>query len=548
VPRESADFSDFARILYGGYPICAQNYSQSPKYLGLSSCSKGFSYERDRDAEDGPGQRRGQILQISDLESRSGAESGASPAPGTAMRGRGIALNLRAIFLLDRKILSGENLPSTPQFLWIKEHSITSKQLLESVILTFLGGLALTGFLLGGLGESFVGFWTLQLHPSRLLNDFVEIAGIGPAYLNAALVGLMGYLSVKIARIELSGVTFAAILTMAGFGLFGKTPVNILPIILGVWLAAKSARKHLKDYLIIALFGTALGPLVSTLFWEMGLPLVLSLPLGILGGLVTGFFLPAVAVSMLHLHQGYNLYNMGLSCGFFGLFAASLLTVFGYDFTTQGRWNVGTDLGLVLLVPAISLLLVMAGWMQGTGKAWKDFWDIQKIPGRLPSDFTDLASLPGSLINAGLVGLVASAYLLLIGAPFNGPVLGGLLTIIGFGAFGTHLKNSWPVVLGVVVAALAVNFDLEDPSSMLAALSSPGPVLAFLFSTTLSPLAGQFGPLVGFIAGFIHLVMVSNTGSWHGGMNLYNNGFAGGLTATIIVAFIQWRKTAKEDF
>jgi hypothetical protein len=31
-------------------------------------------------------------------------------------------------------------------------------------------------------------------------------------------------------------------------------------------------------------------------------------------------------------------------------------------------------------------------------------------------------------------------------------------------------------------------------------------------------------------------------------MNLYNNGFAGGLTATIIVAFIQWRKTAKEDF
>jgi hypothetical protein len=380
------------------------------------------------------------------------------------------------------------------------------------------------------------------------LNDFVEIAGIGAAYLNAALVGAVGYAFVKIAKIELSGVTFAAILTMAGFGLFGKTPINILPIIFGVWFAAKMANKHLKDYLIIALFGTALGPLVSTLFWEMGFDLVLALPLGILGGLVTGFFLPAIAVAMLHMHQGYNLYNMGLSCGFFGLFAASLIKVFGHEFTGQILWNAGTDLGLVLLVPVLSLLLILVGWVQGGKQSWKDLGEIQKIPGRLPSDFTDLASLPGSLINAGLIGLTASIYLLAVQAPFNGPVLGGLLTIVGFGAFGTHLKNSWPVVLGVVVATLAVNFNLEEPAKMFASLSSPGPVLAFLFSTTLSPLAGQFGPIVGFIAGFIHLVMVSNTGSWHGGMNLYNNGFAGGLTATIIVAFIQWRKTAKEDF
>jgi hypothetical protein len=203
------------------------------------------------------------------------------------------------------------------------------------VVLAFLGGLAIMGTLLGGLGESLSGLWIIQLHPARLLNDFVEIAGIGAAYLNAALVGAVGYAFVKIAKIELSGVTFAAILTMAGFGLFGKTPINILPIIFGVWFAAKMANKHLKDYLIIALFGTALGPLVSTLFWEMGFDLVFALPLGILGGLVTGFFLPAIAVAMLHMHQGYNLYNMGLSCGFFGLFAASLIKVFGHEFTDQ---------------------------------------------------------------------------------------------------------------------------------------------------------------------------------------------------------------------
>jgi len=30
-------------------------------------------------------------------------------------------------------------------------------------------------------------------------------------------------------------------------------------------------------------------------------------------------------------------------------------------------------------------------------------------------------------------------------------------------------------------------------------------------------------------------------------MNLYNNGFAGGLTAALIVAVIQWRNTNKKD-
>ena len=85
---------------------------------------------------------------------------------------------------------------------------------------------------------------------------------------------------------------------------------------------------------------------------------------------------------------------------------------------------------------------------------------------------------------------------------------------MGFGAFGTHIKNSWPVVTGVIAAAFITGNDLN----------APGPVLAAVFVTTLSPLAGEFGIFPGIIAGFIHLLMVLQTGSWQGGMNLYNNG------------------------
>ncbi|MDA3957530.1 MAG: DUF1576 domain-containing protein [Oceanispirochaeta sp.] len=71
--------------------------------------------------------------------------------------------------------------------------------------------------------------------------------------------------------------------------------------------------------------------------------------------------------------------------------------------------------------------------------------------------------------------------------------------------------------------------------------------MALLFSTTLGPLAGQFGYFAGFLAGFIHFVLVSQTGSWQGGMNLYNNGFAGGLTAAALVAVIQWYRSNKDE-
>jgi hypothetical protein len=36
------------------------------------------------------------------------------------------------------------------------------------------------------------------------------------------------------------------------------------------------------------------------------------------------------------------------------------------------------------------------------------------------------------------------------------------------------------------------------------------------------------------------------TGAWHGGFNLYNNGFAGGLTVGLFVAVIEWYRSVRE--
>jgi len=63
-------------------------------------------------------------------------------------------------------------------------------------------------------------------------------------------------------------------------------------------------------------------------------------------------------------------------------------------------------------------------------------------------------------------------------------------------------------------------------------------ILSTLFSTTLAPIAGQFGILYGMLAGFLHVCTVMNTGYLHGGLNLYNNGLAGGIVALVLVPII----------
>ena len=84
----------------------------------------------------------------------------------------------------------------------------------------------------------------------------------------------------------------AAVFTMPGFGLFGKTPLNVLPLIAGVYLAAKVAGKSFREYILIALFGTALGPLVTMLILETGLPPAAALPAALACGFAAGFIMP----------------------------------------------------------------------------------------------------------------------------------------------------------------------------------------------------------------------------------------------------------------
>lgn len=108
--------------------------------------------------------------------------------------------------------------------------------------------LALLGVFVEGFDAAWEGFLLLQRTPARLISDFMKVASIGGTLLNGAFVGALGLGLVLWNRVKLSGPTFAAIFTMVGFAFFGKTVTNILPIMGGVYLAAKFVRKGQQQF------------------------------------------------------------------------------------------------------------------------------------------------------------------------------------------------------------------------------------------------------------------------------------------------------------
>jgi len=116
---------------------------------------------------------------------------------------------------------------------------------------------------------------------SVLISDYMEIGGIGAALVNAGLVGMTGLLLAYLNGVLLSGPIIAAVFTMAGFGLFGKNVLNIWPIILGVALFSRVTRHPFKSYILVAMFGTALAPIVSQVAYGFSLGLLPGLLFGL---------------------------------------------------------------------------------------------------------------------------------------------------------------------------------------------------------------------------------------------------------------------------
>ena len=388
--------------------------------------------------------------------------------------------------------------------------------------------LFMTAFLLESPEKVLAGFWTIQLAPCGLITDYMALAGPGAAFFNAGCVMLVGFLLTLVLRLRYTGGTVASLSLMAGFALFGKNALNILPILAGVWLYARYQREKMSRYIYIALFGTCLGPVVSEFAVYAPLPLPLRLIGAVGAGLFIGFILPPIASYTLRIHQGYNLYNIGFAAGIVGLMVMSLSKSIGYAPNTPLLWATGYNVPMAIYLTVVFGAMLAVGFLCN-GHKLRGLWRITRHSGRSVADFVVMDGFAVTLMNMGLVGLFSTAYMLAIGGDLNGPTLGGIFTVMGFGAFGKHLKNITPVMLGVVLGSFFKVWTMTTPSVQIAAL----------FCTALAPIAGEYGFIWGLAAGLIHSSVVLCVGALHGGLNLYNNGFSAGLVCIILIPLIE---------
>jgi len=383
------------------------------------------------------------------------------------------------------------------------------------------------GFLVENPRDILQGLIEICTSRDTLITDYIGIGGMGAAFVNAGLLTLLASAVYRLSGAAMSGAAVACLFLVLGFALFGKNILNIWFIVLGVFLYARFKKEPFSAHINTAFFGCALAPLFSEILFSTTLTPMVSLPLAIATSIGVGFILPPAAAQLFKAHMGFNLYNMGFTAGIVGTLVVALYKSYGFVPEPKMVWTSGNNvlLGIFLFGMFVSMGLLGILIDRSAPRRMKD---ILCLSGQSPSDFIEHAGIGATLINMGLCGLIGTAYILLIGGDLNGPVIGAILCIVGFAAYGKHPRNITPIMAGVFLGSLLKPWNATDPSIMLAAL----------FGTTLAPIAGRFGWHWGIVAGFVHSSAALSVGALHAGLNLYNNGFAAGIVASVVTPVI----------
>lgn len=367
----------------------------------------------------------------------------------------------------------------------------------------------------------FLGFYHILTSPAILITDFILVGGIGASFLNAFCILGFNFYLYRLFKVKINGTAIAALCTIFGFSFFGKNILNILPFYLGGILYSVYSHTDFKDNLINISFASALAPFVSAIaFNDIDFYYESSYINAIFLGVIIGFIIVPLSQKMYHFHQGYDLYNLGFTGGILGAVIVAILRIYNFQFLQQNLISTDYNIPLKVMCTA-SFAAIFAAGFYINDKSFSGFYTLLKDSG-YKVDFTRKYGYGLSLMNMGINGFLGIIYIILTGQDFNGPLLAALFTLVGFSAHGKTAFNVLPILAGVYLAHFGTSTD-----SFTLAISG-------LFGTALAPIAGVYGFLPGMVAGWLHLAVVQNIGSVHGGMNLYNNGFSAGVVAAFL--------------
>lgn len=382
-------------------------------------------------------------------------------------------------------------------------------------------------FIVSPIDEIFNGFLDIMTHKSTLVSDYTVIGGLGAAFFNSGLLMIISYGIVKALKLRITGPIFAGILTIGGFAFFGKNVLNVSIIYLGVYLYSLYKHISLKSLIIIFLFASGVSPVVSYFMFGLGLSLLIGIPMGILVGIVVGMLVVELAFHSISFHKGFDLYNVGFASGIIAIFIIAVVRLTPLESSTSAVFTTDFHWVFFWFFIVMDVFFIIVGFIYNQSSL-SGYKSILKMSGRAVSDFTRHSHYAITLVNIGLTGLLVLLYITVLGIEISGPVAGALMTVMGFSAFGKHIRNVLPSMIGVTLMAYLLGFSFDHI----------GVSLAIVFCTGLAPISGEHGPIYGIITGMVHLPLVFAFGSLLGGIALYSNGFSAAFTAVLMNTLI----------
>jgi len=379
------------------------------------------------------------------------------------------------------------------------------------------------------------GFADILRSPDILITDYIYVGGLAAAILNAAVTSLMSLGMLIVFKHDPKSATVSNLWLITGFAFFGKNPLNVLPIFIGGWLYAKYMRQDFNVNILTTLVAASLSPAVTQKVFIGAESDALNILFAIGMGVLIGFVFDPIAKNIFKAHDGYNLFNAGFAAGLLAIIITSTFASYDLTYTMNSQWSSGNNTQITAFVILMSIWLIGIGLYMKREDPRGALRDVMALKG-FQNDYYSRCGTT-CYINMGVLGLFCILMANLVGFELTGPLLGGIISVMGFGANGMQIYSASSLMAGIALATFTSPLSLDDPNVSV----------AFFFVACLSPIPAKYGWHWGVVAGLIHLHLATSLALPSGGINLYNNGVAGGFVVILLLPLLRALEQRKAD-
>ena len=399
------------------------------------------------------------------------------------------------------------------------------------------------------------GFYQILTQPSKVTTNYFSLGGYAATFLNSSLVGFLCLGIFCLPQSKPNQKTILAYLLVMGFTTWGINVLNIIPSFLGVGLYCLIKKEALGTQVNAMFFSTGAAPLITDLFirYPYQDPVGFTwygLILGTVVGMLIGVSMPAGIAHSGKVHKDFDLYSAALPLGLLSfMLQAVFYNALGLSIPQMPPKET-LQVASAPIVNTLCLILFGAALLLGTflyKDSWKGYGALLKAD-NYKGDFLMTYGHGPLLLNFGLLGMTILAYYNLIGVPLNGITMGCIFCVVSCCGCGSTPFTVMPIMLGYVLGSFGLGAISQALGGTFRDLIYAQPIAVGLcFATGMSPICDRYGWFPGFVAGILHLCMVTVLPSLHGGFCLYNGGFTAALVCLIVVPQLErFIKTREE--